>query len=224
MTYVRPVKSLKIIITKDNYKRAIQANSGGCIIADAIKEQYPHLNDVKVDTAHIRVTDRKAGERYMFLTAPSAVDVLIRFDQGLEETELPKKLRIRDLLRISPIAISRSKIESRATQRARRLVELKEKEQKNELTRDEKRSLKIIENRKEPPQRPTSYGPITAEPKEGDNVSRGRPIRVAGKHPNLLAGKHRHFGAKQAIPSKVVQDFVKAAIEADRAERRHQES
>jgi hypothetical protein len=34
---------LRFEITKENYERAIIASSGSCLVADAIKEQYPHF-------------------------------------------------------------------------------------------------------------------------------------------------------------------------------------
>lgn len=225
------MKILKLEITEENYQRAIKANSGACLVADAIKEQYPELSDVKVDVATIRVTDRKAGERYIFLTPPSVGQTLIFFDQGWEEQKLPKKLRIKNLVRVLPIARSASMVKSDAEQRAKRLAKLQGKVQQGEtLSSDEKRSLTRLENYK-PAQRPTSYGPTTVEG-EGDDIliRGGKPTEVIGKpsllkkHPNMLAGRTRHFGAKVAQPNVVFEAAVKEAVLADRKSRRSAKS
>lgn len=229
------MKILKLEITEQNYQRAIKANSGACLVADAIKEQYPELSEVKVDVATIRVTDRKAGERYFFLTPPSVVDTLLYFDQGWQEKTLPKKLRIRNLVRIVPITRSASAVKSGAERRTKRLTELQAKVGQGEtLTSDEKRILTRLENYT-PTERPTSYGPATAEGEGEDMVIRGgNPTQVTGRpsqtktNPNMLAGKNRHFGAKTAVPSEPFKEAVEAAakeaVEAYKRSRRRPKS
>jgi hypothetical protein len=57
-------------------------DSAHCMIADAIKKAMPHVSGVSVDLQTIRLSDRKAGKRYVYLT-PSLCQVqLLRFDQG----------------------------------------------------------------------------------------------------------------------------------------------
>lgn len=217
-------KVLEVEITENNYRSAIGASSGGCLIADAIKEQYPELSLVSVDVATIRCTDRKAGKRYTWLTPQSVSDTLLFFDQGFKETVLPKKLRIAQLIRVQPIKLSRVNKEQRREQRAQRLAELETKEQRGEeLTRDEKISLKKIRNYKPGPERPTSYGDLKVEI-TGDSVIRhgGTPernIRKRGKNPNMLAGRIRHFGAKTAQPSQVFREAVTQEVERREQER-----
>ena len=60
--------TLQLAIGQEQIDRAVQSNSGGCLIADAIKAQYPELTHVTVDMATVRVTDKQRGERYTYLT------------------------------------------------------------------------------------------------------------------------------------------------------------
>ena len=78
--YAKP--RLEVAIDEEARANAIQSNSGGCLISDAIKRQYPHLSRVTSDMATIRATDRSRGERYIWLTPPTAQHVLLAFDQG----------------------------------------------------------------------------------------------------------------------------------------------
>src|SRR5262245_59327758 len=73
---------LSVVLTAEAREHAIQSNSGGGLIADAIKQQYPEYTKVQVDMATIRITDVKAGRRYIYLTPPAAQHVLLSFDQG----------------------------------------------------------------------------------------------------------------------------------------------
>lgn len=217
-------QELRFEITQENYERAITANSGGCLVADAIKEQYPQFSNVKVDVATVRFTDKGRGMRYVYLTTPSVRDALLYFDQGWKEEELPKMLRLRTMLKIIPITRSASMVKTTAERRAARLAELETKEQGGEqLTSHEKSVLTRLQNPKETPVRPTTYGPMETEVVKGDEVIvRGRPEKKTAyrlHQANMLAGRDRHFGAKTAKPSAVFQEAVKAAVQADRAER-----
>ena len=220
MTYLRRMeKELQVEITEENYKRAVTAASGGCIVADAIKAAYPKFHTVKVNVATIRVTDRETGEKGMYLTPPSVGQTLLYFDQGWDEKKLPKKLRIRELVRVTPITRSESSKKRDAAARVKRLAELESKEASGaELTRDETRSLTLLRNPKPTPDRPTSEGKGKAEGTERNPVIRGgrdKAVEGSAKNPNLLAGRTRHFGAKLAEPSQV----FKEAVEKETAKR-----
>jgi hypothetical protein len=219
---------LNVEIKEENYERAIKANSAACLVADAIKEQYPELSSIRVDVATIRVTDRKAGKRYVFLTPPSVSDTLLFFDQGLKEQELPKTLSIRNLVRVTSMRRSQADLKAQVERRTKRLAELTEKKERGEtLSSDEKRALTLMEKHKKSPVRPTSFGPTTVQGGEGANLvlHGGDPRRMYGKsedhkkNPNLLAGRTRHFGAKTAKPSFVLEQIVKEALKEDRIKR-----
>jgi hypothetical protein len=216
------MKELDIQITEENYQRAITAHSGACLVADAIKEKYPQFSDIKVNVASVRVTDRKAGQRYIYLTPPSVSDTLLFFDQGWPEKTLPKRLRIRDLVRVTQLTRSASAVKSDTENRAKRLAELEAKVQTTELTSDEKRTLTRLQKPYNPPVRPTKPDKPIAEGNDEQLVIYGgyESRRDSRRNPNLLAGRTRHFGRKNAQPSQVFKQAVKEAVLADRKKRR----
>jgi hypothetical protein len=170
-------QELRFEITKENYERAITANSGGCLVADAFQEKYPQFSNVKVDAATVRFSDKEHGVRYIYLTPPSVRDVLLYFDQGWKEENLPKTLRLRTTLNIVPIVRSASDLKIHAERRATRMAELETKEQTGEITSHEKSVLSRLRNPKPSPARPTTYGPMEMEAVEGNDevIVRGRP-------------------------------------------------
>jgi len=214
--------TLQLEITKENYQNAVKASSGACLVADAIKRQYPQFSHVYVDVATTRITDKERGERYVYLTPSSAGEYLLAFDQGWPEEFFPKKIRFRNPIKILPITKSVSMVKKTVEQRAARRTELEDKEQLGFLTRSEKSALTRLRNPKPAPERPVAYGPAQVEGTGPEIVIRGgreRPLRNR-LHANLLHGKTRHFGAKTAQPSEVFKRAVKEAVKADRAKRR----
>lgn len=224
MTTTSP--TLKLEITKENYDEAVKASSGGCLVADAIKRQYPHLSRIEVDTATIRVTDKKRAERYVYLTPRTTGEYLLAFDQGWPEEFFPRKITIRNAVRIMPIEHSASMRLKTAEKRSARLAKLQAKEKSGEtLTEGERSSLGRLLNPKQAPERP--IGPPRPQP-EGGSARHNLVIR-GGRHPstsnpNLLHGTDRHFGAKMARPSVVWQQAlkneVKTAVQKYKAKQR----
>jgi hypothetical protein len=215
---------LKLEITQENYERAITAKSSACVVADAIKQHYPRFSSIHVDVATIRVTDKQLGVRYTYLTPPSVAETLLYFDQGWREESLPKKLRIREVIRVTPITRTRSSLRMTAERRAVRLAELEAKEQGGEeLSREEKVSLTKLRNPQVPPDRPTTYGPKAVEIIGDQVIQHGRPPKYPKRSESLLDDRTRHFGQKSAKPSAVLQktidEAVEAGIKADRAKR-----
>jgi hypothetical protein len=209
---------IEIIITKENYHRAIRASSGGCLVADAIKQQYPQFTNVEVGTQSTRVTDKERGERYIYLTPRIVGEALLYFDQGWTEDELsfPKQFVFKKAVQILPIVSGGRKVlEARAKHRAARLAELEAKEKREEpLTNGEKAALTRMRTRKEPAKRPAKYGPAKVEAAGGtDIVIRGGTPPINPRYnPNLLHGRNRHFGAKTARPSEVFEQAVQQAM------------
>lgn len=85
---------LDVQITPEGFERAVRSASGGCLIADAIKDQHPAFSKVAVDMATIRVSDAKTGKRYIYLTPPAAQHLLLSFDQGWPKPPI-EDIRIR---------------------------------------------------------------------------------------------------------------------------------
>jgi len=73
---------VQVAITQAHIDTAIPADSGHCMIADALREALPHVRGVSVDLQTIRFTDPKKAQRYTYLTPPIAQDYLVAFDQG----------------------------------------------------------------------------------------------------------------------------------------------
>lgn len=206
--------TLELDITPEQHERAVESASGGCLIADAIKSQYPELTGVTVDMATIRVTDRKKGQRYVYLTPPVAQHLLLSFDQGWPQSA--DHVTIKRAVKVSPITRNRKGPNSAvaaAERRAQRIAELEVKKQESGLTKREEGTLKRMLSAKPAPTRPTSHGPAEVSVRsEGVVVSGGVPIPQGPAHPNLLRGRDRHFGAKLADPGKAFNDAVEAAV------------
>ena len=219
MTKRKGSPTLQLSITEAQHARAVKSNSGGCLIADAIKEQYPHLSGIVVDMATIRVSDRSKGLRYTYLTPAAAQHVLLSFDQGWRNPI--DQLTLKQAVKIDKITMSPSSREKTAEHREARIAELQEKLDLGEdLTPVEKRSLSRMTNpnRKPPVERPSSVGPVTDVLNTrggGPATVVGGPRRIQGEpHPNLLRGRNRHFGARLANPGQAFQDAVDQTIAA----------
>jgi len=209
--------TLTLRITEEASNRAIASNSGGCLIADAIKEQYPHLTGVVVDMATVRVTDRKQGLRYTYLTTPQAQHCLLSFDQGwpnpIEELVLKRAVKIDPVTRNG-----RPSAAVIAERHAARTIELEAKEASGEITRHEKTVLSRLRNPKPATVRPSSRGAREVRVVEGGEnhgavILGGNPIVQGPPHPNLLRGRNRHFGAKLADPGTAFREAVELAVQ-----------
>jgi hypothetical protein len=202
--------TLKLELTPEQHEQAVQSKSGSCLIADAIKRQYPHLTRISVDMATIRITDPKRGARFVYLTPPPAQSALLYFDQGWPQSVT--ELTIRRAVKVTPIVANASEVAKADARRA----ELETKLAAGvELTRTEKASLTRIKNR---PARVTRKGKTQVKVRGagaasgGVVVHGGEHMPRAEKHPNLLAGRDRHFGAKVADPGQAFTDAVEAAV------------
>jgi len=208
--------TLQLAITQEERERAIKSKSGGCLIADAIKRQYPNLTRVSVDMATIRATDAERGQRYIYLTPPSAQHVLLAFDQGWSNPT--EQVTVRRAVKIEPITRRPGSVQRATKRRAERIAELEAKvEAGEELTAKERAALTRMKAAKPAPERPATAGPATVD---DDGVVRGgNRMQATPKHPNLLAGRNRHFGAKLADPGEAFQEAVDEAVEQKLAER-----
>jgi hypothetical protein len=217
----KPPPEIRVEISEENYETAVIADSGGCLMVDAIEKQHPQFSNVKVDVATVRVTDKKRGYRYYYLTPQPVAEMLFAFDQGWREENLPKQLRIRTLLKVLPITRSASDIKKKNERRKARLEKLETKAQSGELTSDEKRALSRLRNPKPSPKRPAAYGAVSKdEPVVGDElvVVGGKPPPSTKSNPNMLAGRDRHFAAKRSKGSVIFEQAVKNSVEEARQE------
>jgi hypothetical protein len=208
--------TLEVQITQENHERAVGSASGGCLIADAIKEQYPHLSKVTVDMATIRATDRKQGVRFTWLTPPVAQHLLLGYDQGWPQAT--DRITLRRAVQVTRIKRNKGVAAAVAANRRERILEFEQRIAKgDDLTRGEKSALGRLRSSEAgppAPDRPSSHGrsEVRVEGQRG-TVVEGGPPRVQGKpHPNLLRGRDRHFGAKLADPGQAFNEAVEAAV------------
>jgi len=80
------VRTIRLAVTEDLVQAALPADSGHCMIADAVKAAVPNAKAVSVDLATIRWTDPRMGRRYIYFTPPSVQRALLLFDNAV----LPK--------------------------------------------------------------------------------------------------------------------------------------
>lgn len=206
---------LELDITDENWQNAKQASSGGCLLADAIKRQYPHLSSVSVDMATIRATDRDKGYRYTWLTPATGQHLLLSYDQGWSQST--DKVKTNRPVKVTPVTRPKTgtnSVAARNERREARRAELEAKiERGEELTRTEKTSLTKVSQPFNPPARPASRGPVEVMGKDRNTVVHGgQPLPQGPAHPNLLRGRDRHFGAKVAQPAVAFSEAVEAAV------------
>ena len=196
----------RIKITQEIIDRATRANSGHCVIADAIKTQCPDASAVMVDLQTFRYTDRKKGERYIWLTPTRAQRILLAFDQGWAIE--PTAVQFRPPAQIVPVKVSSRK--EAAASSARRAALVAKEDAGEELSKSERRSLarfreheaamgtNHIEDRPTTQGRQTSQriGPEGSPDAIGVQVRGGRaPMRAVLAHGQ---GQRREWGLRVA--------------------------
>ncbi len=75
--------------------------------AEAIKRDYPHMRDVRVDVGTIDMTDPNTGCRYMYLTPARVAETIIQFDHA--EPIKPFRLGLRVGFAVGVTAESRGR-------------------------------------------------------------------------------------------------------------------
>jgi len=80
-----PYKSpkLRIHVTDEIIAQSKRADSSHCMVAEAVRAEYPAAVKVAVDLATIRFSDPEKGYRYVYLTPHVAQQNIINFDQGV---------------------------------------------------------------------------------------------------------------------------------------------
>lgn len=212
---------LDVVIPDEVWETAKQASSGGCLIADSVKRQYPHLTGVRVDMATIRASDKAKGLRYTWLTPSTGQHLLLSYDQGW--TQPTDHVKTGRPVKVTPITRAKSgsgSIASRGELREQRRAELESKVAAGQtLTKSEKAALTKVSKPYAPAVRPPTQGPPEAvEIGHETVVVGGSPIKQGPAHPNLLRGRDRLFGAKSAKPAQAFEEAVEAAVEQRLAE------
>lgn len=89
-----------ITVTQDNIDTAIRADSGHCMVADALRDSYPHIQRIQVDLRTIRFTDPDKKERYTYLTPLTVATKIAQWDQGIPPT--PFSIRLSSAIQVRP--------------------------------------------------------------------------------------------------------------------------
>jgi hypothetical protein len=76
------MRQIKINVGTLDIATAEKKDSRFCMIAEAIRRDYPQLRNVQVDTQAIRVTDRQAREQLTFMTPLQVQVAIVQFDEG----------------------------------------------------------------------------------------------------------------------------------------------
>jgi hypothetical protein len=212
---------LELEITDEQWQNAVQSQSGGCLIADAIKHQYPQLSRIVVDMATIRASDQKRGLRFNYLTPADAQHCLLAFDQGWRNP-IKRPIKVRRAVKVDRITKSPKERGEAAEYRKNRVADLEAREAAGEpLSRSDKAALTRMRRQpKSSVERPASKGPIEIHERNGAlTVYGGRPLPQGRPHPNLLRGRDRHFGAKLADPGVAFREAVEEALKNELAQR-----
>lgn len=214
--------TIRVSLPQEARDEAIRSNSGGCLVADEIKRQYPHLSRISVDMATIRVSDSAKGVRYTYITPPAAQRALLSFDQGWDHPL--EDVVIKRAAHISPIVRTPSRDKREAATRRQKISDLEARvEAGQKLTRSEKVSLSKMKavGKKPRPERVPHNPPPEVGISVGQGSGRGKPVIYGGRppvqgpaHPNLLRGRDRHFGAKLADPGLAFAEAVESEVQA----------
>jgi hypothetical protein len=226
---------LKLTIEESAWETAKGSDSGGCLIADAIRAVYPvelRKDDVDVNVATIEIRDRVAGVKYTYLTPGEAQHLLLAFDQ--EWPQPFQQFTVGRAVKITPIRKGGApQLAARQAERLARVADLDAKEAAGTpLTRGETIARTRMRNTiaNPPPDRVTTEGPPEIEEVNGTPVVYGGPalkkLPTDPQNPrtnfNLLGGRRRIYGAKIADPGaafrvaveKRAQEIANAKAEA----------
>jgi hypothetical protein len=78
-----------VTVSQETIDAACEADSGHCMIADAMTASIPAASRTSADLATLRFTDKDKGLRYVYLTPRWVQEALLRFDMG----DRPKPFR-----------------------------------------------------------------------------------------------------------------------------------
>lgn len=80
-------------VTQTLIDEAVRADSGHCMIAEAVKAAVPGARSVSVDLQTVRFTDPKLPRRYVYLTPRRGQVALVNWDQGRKPEPFELNLR-----------------------------------------------------------------------------------------------------------------------------------
>lgn len=170
---------LDVCVSQNEIDTAVIANSGHCMVADAVKRCFRKrfkrgAFGVSVDLQTIRFTDREKQIRYVYLTPVVGQRALLQFDQGIKPT--PFSFRITKNGAQAIPSLSRERPTNKRSEA-----------QEAQLRKTTKRSNESRQKRAE----------IVTEAHRGNSRQH---TKVGGKAPPVavLSGNRRQFGIRAA--------------------------
>lgn len=91
-----PMITLKV--DAETIARSCVRNGHHCMVAEALKKQYPNLSYIAADIQTIRATDLKKRERYIWITPRNVQQLIIDFDQGKKPAPFKINMRVGQIL------------------------------------------------------------------------------------------------------------------------------
>lgn len=84
---------LIVHVDKATIGESVRRDSSHCMIAEAIKQEYPNASQCSVDLQTIRFSDKKRNVRFVYLTPTVAQRAIVLFDDGKMPEPFAFKLR-----------------------------------------------------------------------------------------------------------------------------------
>ena len=88
-----PAPRVLVAVTADIIASAVEADSGHCMIADALKASCPFASLPSADLATVRFSDLTKNLRYVYLAPRRVQEALLAFDQGIKPEPFTFELR-----------------------------------------------------------------------------------------------------------------------------------
>ena len=92
---MRELKQLVVPISETWIDWGIEGQSRRCMIAEATKEKYPKLKNIRATRDYLRATDPKRNVIYTFPMSAHARTMLLLFDEGNRAALKPFVVRLR---------------------------------------------------------------------------------------------------------------------------------
>jgi hypothetical protein len=128
---------MRIIVERRHITNAEKKDSHHCMIADAIKDRLA-VQFIVVDTQSIRWSDPATKERYVYLTPPTAQDMILRWDRGIKIQ--PFAFELARPIKVTPI---RKKYEGKKSTR-------RKAQQKYEMKRRDPMAPRLVKKNRKP--------------------------------------------------------------------------
>jgi len=101
--------NLKADVSQEDIDNAIARDSAHCMSADTLKRTFPWAKHISVDLQTIKLTDKRDGNRYVYLTPYVVQQYIVRWDTGIKPEPFTIHLKSKDALVIPSQASEKKK-------------------------------------------------------------------------------------------------------------------